>query len=103
MLFEAAEVAEDWRREWAGMPEFVMGNGGPYQRIAVLFSSPAEVAEFAALLHVKLTRRTSTIWFREPEGYKRPTHYRYVVDGEPVVEVEEGEPAEPLDDVDDDD
>ena len=77
-LFSVDDAPEWWRIEWVGMPEFVMGNTEPFQKITVSFNTREDVAEFAKRLGVKVTNRTDSIWFPQERGYVAPKTFRWV-------------------------
>ena len=72
------DALTDWEREWIGMPEYLMGNTEPAQKISVLFASHEDVLRFAELLGIKVTPRTDTMWFPDEREYLTPTHLRWV-------------------------
>lgn len=78
LLFAEEEVPEAWRSEWVGMPEFVMGNTEPVQKITVSFETREDVEEFASRLGVRVTGRTDSIWFPERRGYVSPSTFKWV-------------------------
>ena len=79
-LLEAMGATKDWEREWMGMPEFVMGNTEPVQKITVSFETAKDVEEFAKLLGQPLTKKTTSIWFPKQGDYTASKNYRYITD-----------------------
>ncbi len=77
-IFEHVEAPLSWEVEWQGMPEFIMGNTEPIQKITVSFASRADVEAFAALIGQKLSDRTDSIWFPKQDAYIAPSTLRYV-------------------------
>ena len=74
------DLPDDWRREWVGMPEFVMGNTEPARKITISFETEQDVADFAEALRIKLTSKTDSVWYPERRGYVAPKNYRWVSD-----------------------
>lgn len=62
-MFEALGVEEEWRKEWQDMPEFERVDNMPFQKISVNFKTKEDVKAFAALLGIKISFDTDTIWF----------------------------------------
>lgn len=81
-LFRVEEVPFDWQREWAGMPEFVMGDTKPVQKITIQFASWEDVRAFGRLLDQPVTRQTDSLWFPKPTDYLPPRCFLYVDGGE---------------------
>lgn len=77
-LFSDDDAPTDWQRHWAGMPEYLMGNTEPAQKITVSFALHADVKRFCELLGIKVSARTDSIWFPSDQGYLAPAHMRWV-------------------------
>ena len=57
------EIAENWKDEWQGMPEFIQEDMEPVQQIIISFGSYDDVKDFAKLLDQNLTYKTKSVWF----------------------------------------
>lgn len=66
--------------EWQGMPEFVMGNTEPVQKITVSFRSFEDVKAFGSAIGQKLSKNTDSIWYPKQEDYIAPRNFRYIDD-----------------------
>ena len=77
-MFEALGVEEEWRKEWQDMPEFVMGNTEPFQKITISFKSWEDVKKFGELIGQRVTQKTDSLWFPKPDDYVAPKNFRYM-------------------------
>jgi hypothetical protein len=77
-LFGEAGLERWWDEHWQGMPEFVMGNTEPLQKITVSFNSFEDVKEFGERLGIRVTPRTDSVWFPPPTDYIAPKHFTYI-------------------------
>ena len=62
-LFEQEEPEEEWKKEWAGMPEFLQEDLTSHNSIIVHFKNEEDAAEFAKLVEQTITPRTQSIWY----------------------------------------
>jgi|TARA_R100000152_G_C6625805_1_gene75022 hypothetical protein len=77
-LLDAMGATKDWEKEWQSMPEFVMGNTEPFQRITISFQSQEDVKQFAELIGQTITSKTASLWYPQQEGYVAPKNFLYV-------------------------
>jgi hypothetical protein len=77
-LFGENGLERWWEEHWQGMPEFVMGNTEPIQKITVSFDSAEDVKRFGELIGQRLTPRTDSIWFPIQTDYVAPRYFSYV-------------------------
>jgi len=77
-MFEELGVIEAWREEWRDMPEFVMGNTEPFQKITISFKSLEDVKKFGELIGQRVTSKTDSLWFPKPDDYIAPKNFRYM-------------------------
>lgn len=54
--------SDEWKAEWAEMPEFIQEKQRPYAQIVIRFDSEDALQEFAKLINQKLTKKTKSIW-----------------------------------------
>lgn len=62
-LIRLFDLPPSWEELWRGMPEFVMGDETPFQRVVVNFASEEDVRRFAEITGVRVTPRSDSIWF----------------------------------------
>lgn len=75
-LFDKSE--HDWFGEaWNGMPEFSHEDLTPHSTLLVHFKNEEDRKEFAKFVEQKLTYKTKSIWYPEPEK-QTFTQFRYV-------------------------
>tara|TARA_R100000995_G_scaffold56054_1_gene27683 strand:- start:1434 stop:1748 length:315 start_codon:yes stop_codon:yes gene_type:complete len=77
-LLDAMGATKDWEKEWQSMPEFVMGNTEPFQKIIISFQSQEDVKQFAELIEQTITSKTDSLWYPQQEGYVAPKNFLYV-------------------------
>ena len=70
------DLPPNWKQEWWGMPEFIMGDARPQQKITVNFVCWDDVLEFSKRLGLSITSSTDSIWFPK-ENLDRPNEWVY--------------------------
>lgn len=73
----APNGVNDWRKEWAGMPEFVQEDLSSYKSVKVHFRNEQDFLAFQELIGQKITPKQKALWFPEWEP-RRYAHLRYV-------------------------
>ena len=73
-LFSAEDDPLDWQRQWKQMPEFLMGDTQPVQKITVQFKTQADRQRFSELLGIPTTDTTNSIWY-PAEDWVAPKNY----------------------------
>jgi len=76
MLFDNIDDFDIVKREWKDMPEFVMENKEPVQKIIVSFASHEDVKQFGELVGQSLTPQTKSMWYPK-EDYVAPSSFIY--------------------------
>jgi len=61
------DYAEDWRREWHAMPEFIQEDLTPTRSVLVHFAEESDVRAFAKLVEQEIGPRTRSLWYPEAE------------------------------------
>ena len=62
-----AELKNDWRREWKGMPEYVNNNLTPMKSIIIHFADECDLKDFAEKLGLKIYMTTKSSWYPAAE------------------------------------
>lgn len=82
VLIEPIKDADDWRRHWVGMPEFVQMKQTEFAKIIVRFRDQEALDDFCAKVGQKLNPRSQCTWHPElPPIGKSATVKRWVDDG----------------------
>ena len=76
MLFDNLDDYDIIKREWESMPEFIMGNTEPVQKIVISFASFKDVEKFGELINQNVTPQTKSLWFPK-EDYVAPSNFIY--------------------------
>ncbi len=76
MLFNPEEIPTEWEKEWNDMPDFVYEDKQPYHQIIVSFNNIDDLKKFSRLIGQKITHKTKSIWFPNPNNIK-PSDYYY--------------------------
>lgn len=66
MLFD---IEEPWEKIWKGMPEYSQEDLTSWKQLIIHFASPGDLIAFASLIEQKLTPKTRSIWFPDPEKF----------------------------------
>lgn len=74
------DVEPDWRKEWWGMPEFVMEDATPQYRITINFMTAQDVTDFAQAAGIPVTTSSDTAWF----PHQKHLNGTFEWDGEPT-------------------
>ena len=74
-LFDAEDF-EYWKREWGGMPEYKQELLTPFKSLTFHFRNAQDVADFAALLNMRLSAGRS-FWFPADESGPKQK-FRYI-------------------------
>jgi hypothetical protein len=70
---------EWWKPYWKDMPEFIMEDMEPAQKIIVSFEFLEDAKKFGELLGQKITPDTISLWY-PPQERDSPSDYLYVTD-----------------------
>jgi len=77
ILFDDFDDLDWWKKEWQGMPEFIMEDLEPFQSLVVHFESVEDRKSFAKLIEQNITSDTKSLWYPESEKGKYK-NYRYI-------------------------
>ena len=71
------DVETEWQKEWKDMPEFIMKNTEPEQKITISFKTREDVKAFSKLINQRITPKTDSLWFPKQANYIAPKNFRY--------------------------
>ena len=71
------DMEPDWRSEWWGMPEFIMGDATPQYKITINFMTKEDIKKFSELLGIQLSAKSDSAWFPK-QKIDEPKEWCYV-------------------------
>ena len=58
-----SDDANNWKKHWKGMPEFIQEDNAPYMKIYLNFRNKEDYENFAKLIQQNLSEKTKSIWY----------------------------------------